>query len=121
MAHPHKKKRGAQPGNLNALKHGYYSKALTKAQAVLLQAADKLPSDDLSGEIALLRQRLYTLLEASPDKLDLLNDTVRTLARLAATHYHLKGSDADRLTAAMQNVLQSIETTLGAPDEPRPA
>jgi hypothetical protein len=113
------RKKGAQPGNLNALKHGYYSNALTKAQALLLKAADKLPSDDLSGEVALLRQRLYSLLLASPDKLELLNDTVRTLSRVAATHYHLKGSDADRLTAAMQNVLQSIETTLGAPDEPR--
>lgn len=109
------RKKGAQPGNLNALKHGYYSRALTKAQRLLLERARALPADDLSGEIALLRQRLFTLLEASPEKLDLLNECLRTLARLAATHYHLKGSDADRLVAGMQNVLDSIEATLGAP------
>lgn len=109
------RKRGGQPGNLNALRHGYYSQALTKAQATLLSAADRLPADDLSEEIALLRQRLYTLLEAAPDKVDLLNECLRTLARLAATHYHLRGSDADRLTEAMANVLGSIEATLGAP------
>ena len=116
----HGRKRGAQPGNLNALRHGYYSQALSKAQATLLQAADKLPADALSQEIALLRQRLYTLLEAAPDKVDLLNDTIRTLTRVAATHYHLRGSDADRLADAMGNVLRSIEETLGAPDDARP-
>ena len=109
------RKRGAQPGNLNALKHGYYSRALSKAQQLLLERARNIPADDLSGEIALLRERLYTALEASPDKLDLLCEALRTLARLAATHYHLKGSDADRLAGAMANVLASIEATLGGP------
>jgi hypothetical protein len=109
------RKRGAQPGNLNALKHGYYSRALTKAQQLLLERALAIPADDLSGEIALLRQRLFTLLEAAPDKVDTLCEAMRTLARLAATHYHLKGSDADRLAGAMANVLASIEATLGAP------
>ena len=112
------RKKGAQPGNLNALKHGYYSRALTKAQRLLLERARTLPADDLSGEIALLRQRLYTLLEAAPEKVDLLNECLRTLARLAATHYHLRGSDADRLADAMRNVLTSIEATLGAPVGP---
>lgn len=112
------RKKGAQPGNLNALKHGYYSRALTKAQQLLLERARTLPADDLSGEIALLRQRLFTALEASPDKLELLCEGLRTLARLAATHYHLRGSDADRLADAMRNVLGSIEATLGAPVGP---
>ena len=112
---PKTRTRGAQPGNLNALKHGYYSRALTKAQQLLLEHARRLPADDLSGEIALLRQRLYTALEASPEKLELLCEGLRTLARLTATHYHLKGSDADRLAGAMANVLASIEATLGAP------
>jgi hypothetical protein len=109
------RKRGAQPGNLNALKHGYYSRALTKAQQLLLERARAIPADDLSGEIALLRQRLFTLLEAAPEKLEVLCEAMRTLARLAATHYHLKGSDADRLADAMRNVLVSIEATLGGP------
>ena len=36
------------------------------------------------------------------------------LARLAATHYHLSGSAQDQLTAAMRNVLEDIERTLGS-------
>jgi len=110
--------KGAQPGNLNALKHGYYSRALSKAQQLLLERARRVPADDLTGEIALLRQRLYTALEAAPEKLDLLCDALRTLARLAATNYHLKGTDADRLSDAMANVLASIEATLGPRDGP---
>ena len=112
MPRPHKRQPGAQPGNLNALKHGFYSKALTKAAQAPLAEAHDLPVDDLSGEIALLRARIRNLLEAEPDNLELLNRALERLARLCATHYHMSGSDADRLTAAVQSVLEGIERTL---------
>ena len=47
-----KKKRGAQPGNKNALYHGYYSAAF-KAQEV--HFLDKMSITDLSAEIELIR------------------------------------------------------------------
>ena len=113
---PRKKRTpGGQPGNLNALKHGFYSQALTAAQSLELDQAATIAADDLSQEIALLRQRIRTLLEASPDKLPLLHDALRTLAHLTRTHYHLKGSDADRLADAMQTVLLSIEEAMTTP------
>lgn len=47
-----KKKRGAQPGNKNALKHGFYTEAYKVDVSRLL---DKLPIQDLSAEINLIR------------------------------------------------------------------
>lgn len=115
--HRPKRKPGAQPGNLNALTHGFYSHALSAAQALELHDAQALPTDDLSDEIAILRQRLLQLIKNEPDNLDLLFAGVRALANLARAHYHLKGTDADRLVGAMQTVLQSIEDTLATPPE----
>ena len=43
----------------------------------------------------------------------MLAKLVNALARLAATHFHLSGSDTERLTSAMTNVLADIEATLG--------
>lgn len=110
---PPKRKPGAQPGNTNALKHGFYSRALDAAgREVYEQAREKGPID-LTDEIAICRERLHRLLSADPDQIDILARLVNSLARLAATHFHLTGSATDRLTAAMRNVLDDIETTLG--------
>jgi hypothetical protein len=108
-----KRKPGGQPGNLNALRHGFYSNALSRAAGKQVDDAHHLPLDDLSEEIALLRARIKRLLQAEPDNLDLLQRALERLARLCATHYHLSGSDADRLTEAVQNVVRSIEDTIG--------
>ena len=116
-----KRKPGGQPGNLNALKHGFYSQALKEAQALELDQAAAVAVDDLSGEIALLRQRIITLLQAAPDKLELLCEATRALANLTRTQYHLKGSDAAQLADAMGSVLQSIEEAMRTPPEPKGA
>jgi hypothetical protein len=116
-----KKKPGGQPGNLNALKHGFYSRALKQAQSLELDEAATIAVDDLSGEIALLRQRILVLLEASPDKLELLCLATRAIANLTRTQYHLKGSDAAQLADAMGSVLQSIEEAMRTPPEPKGA
>ena len=47
-----KKKRGAQPANKNALKHGLYSAAFKAGEARFL---DKMSISDLSAEIDLIR------------------------------------------------------------------
>ncbi len=47
-----KRKPGAQPGNHNALKHGFYSSAFTQHERRLLT---QLPNIDLAGEIELIR------------------------------------------------------------------
>ena len=62
-----KRKRGGQPGNQNARKHGLFSKHFTPDQAKQIEDAGDLK--DLGPEIALLRIKLNTLLndpEVSP-------------------------------------------------------
>ena len=75
-----KRKRGAQPGNQNARKHGFYSKHFTPDQVEKLENADDLR--DLGPEIALLRVKLNALLDDPDASPDLVLKTVNALTRL---------------------------------------
>ena len=75
-----KPKRGAQPGNQNARKHGFYSKHFTPDQMKQLEDADDLK--DLGPEIALLRVKLNTLLDDPDVSTELILRAVNSLARL---------------------------------------
>ncbi len=55
-----KKKKGGQPGNKNALKHGFYSELLTKDEIARL---NKLTDVNLDDEITILRALVYRLTE----------------------------------------------------------
>ncbi len=57
---PPLRKRGAQPGNRNAVKHGFYSTRLRPVEAADL---DNVKTADLAGEIDLIRIHLRRLLE----------------------------------------------------------
>ena len=75
-------KRGGQPGNQNARKHGLYSKHFTPEQFEILENADDLK--DLAPEIALLRVRLNTLLDDPDTSPDLILKTLDVLSELMA-------------------------------------
>ena len=106
------RRRGGQPGNLNALRHGFYSRALAAAGRETYQEAHEVAADDLAEEIALLRARIHRLLEAEPDNLELLSRALGELGRLCATQYRLRGSDADRLAEAMRTVMDDIKEAM---------
>ena len=54
------RKRGGQPGNLNALKHGFYSKQFQKSELAELEKAG-----DLHEEIGMMRVVTRRLLDAA--------------------------------------------------------
>ncbi len=56
-----KARRGAQPGNRNALKHGFYSSAFKQHEKAVLS---RTAAADLSGEIDLVRVTCLRFLEA---------------------------------------------------------
>lgn len=58
--HP-ERKRGAQPGNKNALKHGFYSDQFKQAER---RALNDIPMADLTGEIELMRVQMHRYLKA---------------------------------------------------------
>ena len=74
------RKRGAQPGNLNALKHGFYARFFRPAEASDLEA---ILETGLSDEIALLRVAMRRLFERAAET-DEPRDYARLFAALAA-------------------------------------
>lgn len=116
---PSPRKRGAQPGNLNALKTGFYSQGLNALGQLQLSQARELSPADLGEEIAIFRQRLLAII-AAHEKGEVplvIEDVARlgnALARLVATHFHMGGSAQDRLVLAVNNVMDDIRRTMGA-------
>jgi hypothetical protein len=91
-----RKKRGAQPGNSNALKHGYYSKMYrayySSEERKLLQLADS----SLQDEIALVKVCIRRVLSYSPTnreeaikQLNVLSKASSRLANLIRTQLTL--------------------------------
>ena len=73
-----RRKRGAQPGNLNALRHGFYSPRFNSHE---LTDLDSFPKRSLEGEIAMLRvimRRTFELTAGIDDE----QDTVQVLGAL---------------------------------------
>ena len=77
-----RRKRGAQPGNQNARKLGFYSKHFTPGQMKQLKGAAALK--DLGPEIALLRVKLNSLLNGPEVSHQLILRAINALARLTA-------------------------------------
>lgn len=116
--HPHPgqppRRRGGQPRNTNALKHGLYSAALPAAAQEALSQARSLPVTDLTEEIATLRARLSAL---SPYQLAAFTSGLSLLARLVAIQHRLSPSQADNLSQAVTNVVQELGFALYPPQE----
>jgi hypothetical protein len=95
--------RGAPAGNKNALKHGYYSRELTKKERGQLRRAADL--SDVAQEIALLR---FEIMKATSTgdvaKLVPLSKAAQALEKLIRTQHKIFNSQ-DKLTNAMRNVI----------------
>ena len=86
MSSQGKRRRGGQPGNTNALKHGFYSRRFTAGEREDLEAR---LSEGVSDEIVMLRvivRRMFnaTLESDTPDQpgqdLEQLSRTINTLS-----------------------------------------
>jgi len=106
-----RRKRGAPPGNKNAVKHGFYSKALLEAERITLQEAVKVEGVD--EEIALLRYKLAELVENYPDRIDLQVETASAIARLVRTRYQISKEQKKSLKEAIARVLTEVAVPLG--------
>ena len=86
-----KRKRGAQPGNQNARKHGFYSKVLTPEQQGVLSLASKVPG--LDREVAILRVKIASILNNDPGNVDLLAKATSSLAYVLRARQRLANAD----------------------------
>jgi hypothetical protein len=117
-ADPRPRSRGAQPGNHNAFKHGFYSSIFRQHERRLL---DELPVTDLSAEIELIRIANRRFLEAlSVSKPDL--DLQTQLTALRAVNLSAQSIStllrAQAITSALTRDADELERAF---DPPPPA
>jgi hypothetical protein len=107
------RRRGAQPGNRNALKHGYYSPTFKK---ISLSNGETIPIFDLRDEIAILRlyaRRVIAMSNGtgsfaeSVDLLRILSLAYATLTRLVTTQY-LVCNPQDERDEAIDQAIQEL-------------
>jgi len=70
---PSKRKPGAQPGNRNALKHGYYSRLFKQREGEIFSA---LSIEDIQEEIELTRVNNRRVLRAMSEDPDITYDQI---------------------------------------------
>jgi len=108
-----KRKSGGQPGNLNAFKHGFYSRRFTKLE---LRHLNVILANDLTDEIALTRvllRRYFYLANNQANSLDewstIINicGTIATrLSGLVRTQYMLTGDNPDPFLSLLKQAAQ---------------
>lgn len=104
-------RRGPPAGNQNARTHGFYSRALTEAEALEMAVASEV--EGIDQEIALLRIKLRQLIQTHPDRIDLHLTAANTIARLLRTHYQISKEDRKSLKDAIAKVLTEVAAPLG--------
>jgi hypothetical protein len=114
MCDPIKRQSGAQPGNHNARKHGFYSKALTGEEKRNLKYASGI--EGLDQEIAIFRVKLNSLLSAEGENQLVINRTAETLARLYHFKVGLACNDGSKLKEALHSVLGEFSVPETRPD-----
>ena len=108
------RKIGAQPGNQNARKHGFYSKVLTQSEKHALKTAEDL--DGLDQEIAILRLKLRSLLANDGQNIRLITQTVETLGKL----YHIKSTSGSSDSSKLKEALEAVMDEFVIPEPPNP-
>lgn len=82
------KRRGGQPGNVNAVKHGFYSRRFGELEAKDL---DEALVDGLGDEIALMRVMIRRVFEYANDEAGDLEHWTGALSALGAASTRLAG------------------------------
>ncbi len=108
-----KRKRGGQPGNRNAVKHGYYSQAFKEADQVDLDMAAGVEGFD--EEIALLRFKIKkAMTEDNAADLMPLVKAAGALEKLIRTDFKINGKKSDSIELSRRKVRIMIDTLNGS-------
>ena len=92
-------------------KAGFYARALTVAEQLEMEDACRV--EGIDDEIALLRVRLRSLAQESPERIDLQMDLANTIARLVKTRYQISSEQKKSLKDAIARVLEEVAVPLG--------
>jgi len=89
----------------------FYSRVLDDVQRLNNDEAWRI--EGIDEEIALLRVRLWDLIEQSPERIDLQMKLASTIARLVKTRYQISSEQKKSLKAAITKVLEEVAVPLG--------
>ncbi|ADJ26567.1 hypothetical protein Dehly_1276 [Dehalogenimonas lykanthroporepellens BL-DC-9] len=107
------RRRGAQPGNRNAVTHGFYARALPAEHMEALSKAEEI--EGLDEEITLLRYGIRRLLERDPDNIKLIFQIVNTLSNvIARRRYAVIKKDRHTLIENLKELLASVAVPAAA-------
>jgi hypothetical protein len=112
------KKRGAPKGNLNALKHGFYTSRFSRAELISVK---KINPTSLKDEILIIRLLVRRLLDRAAEDLTIEqcydNLRVACLAGLAITRMlkveHTLNGPVDEMTLAINEALDQVAIDWG--------
>mgnify|MGYP003392746397 CR=1 FL=1 len=108
-----KRKRGGQPGNQNARTHGFYSKFLDQKQSLEPGEAEKL--NGVEQEIALIRQRILSVLRKDPDNVSVVLLAINSLHNLIREKRLLKKYERRNLGRAVRHILRDTLAAINNP------
>jgi hypothetical protein len=102
-----KRHRGGQPNNQNAVKHGYYSRELNKAERLEFDLAAGM--DGIEEEIALLRYKIKKAV-ISGEIADLipLSKIIYALEKLIRTNHKIFGSSQKNWENAFRTIFRDL-------------
>ena len=119
---PTRRKRGGQPGNTNALKHGFYTKNFSLAECKALQSIDGVV---LGDEIKLLRVLIKRYaeqiqsnpsigLEKSSQHLSVISEAMLRLGTLLRIDHMLGGSESGNFAKELELAIQAAYAEITA-------
>lgn len=103
------RKPGGQPGNKNAVKHGYYSDAYGVAmRARFVEALEMQDWQAIHREVAVARTQLHTLIQKDVTNHEVLVRMLNTITRMIRATFGLSIQEEGELGEAMRTMLAAI-------------
>ena len=114
------RKRGGQPGNTNALKHGFYTKNFSLAERRGLQATEGVVLGDEIGLLRVLIRRFAEQIQASQgvalnesaQHLAVISEAMLRLASLLRTDHMLGGDLNNTFITQLENAFEEVRKEL---------
>jgi hypothetical protein len=112
-----RRKRGAQKGNQNARKHGFYSSTLSPDE--IRRFLDITNQEIVDSDIVVLRVKLQSFLQNDPGNRRVLREISKLLVKLYGKKYQLNRSDRNYLKTLIEDILeQYIGASPSKPEQP---
>ena len=101
-----KRKRGGQPGNRNAVRHGFYSSYLTPRE--IREVFKVLEREGIDRQVAVMRIKLKHALRLAPGNRRILLEASRLMAKRYALTYQVDGREKTMLKKAFRLIFERI-------------